>query len=102
MRSLALPDFKTPLLHHSQKWIPGRTVKGLTIKPSEDSIWEYQCNLKVGKNYLIKKYHVLRKRLINGTTLILIFVYQNIPKKEAKKWKIYAQHKQVTENWCPK
>ena len=62
MRRLALSDSKTLLLYHIQKWIPGRTVTGPSIKFSEDNIREYQCNLKVGKNFLTKKYHALSKK----------------------------------------
>ena len=51
MRRPALSGAKTLLLYHRQKWIPSRTVKGPTIKLSEDNIWEHQCNLKVGKNF---------------------------------------------------
>ena len=61
MRRLALSDANTLLLYHIQKWIPSRTVKGPTIKLSEDNIWEYQCNLKVGKNFFF----------FSSTTLLL-------------------------------
>ena len=77
MRRLALSDSKTLLLYHIQKWIPGRTVKGPSIKFSEDNIQEYQCNLKVGKNFLTKKYHALskkEKKLINWNSLVFLYV----------------------------